>query len=207
MIRRLTLLCALGALLASAATAATAQAASIWTPVSSGTSSTITSIVYQSPTRFWYATSSGTIASWNGSSFTPATGITPGENFVDMAFQPTSTVSGGPGTAGLTGYAVTSNGHLWRSTDGGENWAQRSAPPTRDTCSGTSVAQFESELNAVQWANTTTVFLMGNGSTILRSTNANAASPLFAEANKVVSPSNNCAIQNEGFPEDFTDAT
>ena len=201
--RRLTLLATLCALLASAATA---QAASIWTPVTSGTSSTITSIVYQSPTRFWYATSSGTIAFWNGSSFTAATGITPGENFVDMAFQGTSSVSGGPGTAGLTGYAVTSNGHVWRSTDGGETWAQRSAPSTRDTCSGTSVGQIESELNAVQWANANTVFLMGNGSTVLRSTNANAASPTFAEVNKVVSPSNNCAIQNEAFAEDFTDA-
>src|ERR1700759_459935 len=114
MIRRLTLL---GALCALLSLASTAQAASIWTPVSSGTSSTITSIVYQSPTRFWYATSNGTIAFWNGSSFTTATGITPGENFVDMAFQPTS-VPGGPGTAGLNGYAVTSNGHIWHSTNG-----------------------------------------------------------------------------------------
>ena len=56
MLRRLTLV---GALFALLALASTAQAASIWTPINSGTTSTITSIVYQSPTRFWYATSSG----------------------------------------------------------------------------------------------------------------------------------------------------
>ena len=95
MLRRLSLLAVVFALFALASTA---QAATIWTPVPSGTSGTISSIVYQSPTRFWYATSGGTIAYWNGSGFTAGTGITPGENFVDLAFQPTS-VPGGPGSA------------------------------------------------------------------------------------------------------------
>jgi len=36
--------------------AAASRAALIWTPISSGTTDTISSIVYQSPTRFWYAT-------------------------------------------------------------------------------------------------------------------------------------------------------
>lgn len=193
MIRRLTLLCVLCALLASAATA---QAASIWTPVTSGTSSTINSIVYQSPTRFWYATSNGTIAFWNGSSFTPATGITPGENFVDLAFQP----------AGSVGYAVTSNGHVWRSMNSGASWTSISPNPTTrgDCTSATSAA--ESELNAVQWANSTTVYLLGNDSTIIRSTNADTAgTPTFNEVNKLATGT--CAIQNEAFAEDFTDAT
>ncbi|HXD66143.1 MAG TPA: hypothetical protein VNV17_16095 [Solirubrobacteraceae bacterium] len=193
MIRRLTLVCALCALLVSAATA---QAASIWTPVSSGTSSTINSIVYQSPTRFWYATSSGTIAFWNGSSFTPATGITPGENFVDLAFQP----------AGSVGYAVTSNGHVWRSINSGASWTSISPnPSTRSDCTSATLAA-ESELNSVQWANSTTVYLLGNNSTIIRSTNADTAgTPTFNEVNKLATGT--CAIQNEPFAEDFSDST
>ena len=194
MLRRLTLAAALFALLALATTA---QAATIWTPITSGTTSTISSVVYQSPTRFWYATSGGTIASWNGSAFTAGTGITPGENFVDLAFQP----------GGSVGYAVTSNGHVWRSTDGGVTWSLIASPMTRSDCSGTSISRIETELNAVQWANTTTVFLLGNNSTILRSTNADAASPDVHRDQQGGDRVNNCAVQNETFTENFTDAT
>jgi len=192
MLRRLTLLAALCALLASAATA---QAASIWTPVSSGTSSTITSVVYQSPTRFWYATSSGTIAFWNGSSFTAGTGILPGENFTDLAFQP----------GGSIGYGVTSNGHIWRSTNAGVSWTQLASPTTRGDCTSATTGA-ETELNAVLWANSTTVYLLGNTSTILRSTNADAVgAPTFTEINKLATGT--CAVQNEPFTENFSDAT
>lgn len=69
--RRLTLVAALCALLALTSTA---QAASIWTPVSSGTSDTISAIDYQSAARFRYATTNGHIASFNGSSFTQGAG-------------------------------------------------------------------------------------------------------------------------------------
>ena len=191
MIRRLTLV---GALFAVLALASTAQAASIWTPVNSGTTSTISSIVYQSPTRFWYATSNGTIAAFNGSTFVPGTGITPGENFVDLAFQP----------GGSVGYAVTSNGHVWQSTNSGSSWTQLSTPTTRLDCTSAS-SPAETELNAVQWANSTTVFLLGDNGTVLRSTNANAGAPTFAEINKVATSI--CAVQTEGTPQDMTDAT
>jgi hypothetical protein len=193
MFRRLTLV---GALFALLALASTAQAASIWTPISSGTSSTITSIVYQSPTRFWYATSSGTIAFFNGTGFTAGTGITPGESFVDLAFQP----------GGSVGYAITSpNGHLWRSTNSGVSWTRITPEPsTPSDCTSATLAP-ETELNAVRWANSTTVFLLGNSSTILRSTNADAGSPTFTEVNKV--GSGTCAVQSEIFTENFTDAT
>jgi hypothetical protein len=176
------------------ALASSAQAASIWTPIPSGTNGTISSIVYQSPARFWYATSGGTIAYWNGSAFTAGTGITPGESFVDLAFQPT----------GATGYGVTSNGHIWRSTDGGVSWAQLASPGTSADCSP-SPPITEAELNAVQWANSTTVFLMGDDSTLLRSTNADSGTPTFSEVNKV--PSGTCAMQNETATQNLTDAT
>ena len=191
MIRRLTLV---GALFALLALTSTAQAASIWTPVSSGTTSTITSIVYQSPTRFWYATSNGTIAAFNGSSFVAGSGILAGENFVDLAFQP----------GGSVGYAVTSNGHVWRSTNSGTSWTQLSTPSTRSDCTSATLAA-ETELNAVQWANSTTAFLLGDNGTILRSVNADAVTPTFTEINKTATSI--CAVQNEGSPQDMTDAT
>ncbi len=192
MIRGFTLA---GALVALLALATTAQAATIWTPIDSGTTSTITSIVYQSPTRFWYATSSGTIATFNGSAFVAGTGITPGENFTDLAFQP----------GGSVGYAITSNGHVWRSTNAGASWKLLATPATRGDCSDTSTAGAETELNAVQWANSTTVYLLGNTSTILRSINADGGSPTFSEINKL--KTGTCAVQNEPFTENFTDAT
>ena len=191
MIRRLTLV---GALFALLALTSTAQAASIWTPISSGTTSTITSIVYQSPTRFWYATSNGTIAAFNGSSFVPGSGILAGENFVDLAFQP----------GGSVGYAVTSNGHVWRSTNSGTSWTQLSTPSTRSDCTSATLGA-ETELNAVQWANSTTAFLLGDNGTILRSVNADAVTPTFTEINKTATGI--CAVQNEGSPQDMTDAT
>jgi hypothetical protein len=190
MTRRLTLV---GALFALLAFSASAQAASIWTPIPSGTNSTISSIVYQSPTRFWYATTSGTIAFWNGSSFVAGTGITPGENFVDLAFQ----------AGGSVGYAVTSNGDVWRSTDSGASWASLAHPSTRSDCNSPTLVP-ETELNAVQWANSTTVFLLGNSSTIIRSTNADAATPTFSEINKL--GTGTCAVQNEVSTQSFTDA-
>ncbi len=179
---------------------ATAQAASIWTPLNSGTAATITSIVYQSPTRFWYATSAGTVAYFNGAGFTNATGIEAGEEIVDMAFQPVSK-PGGPGTVGLVGFAVTHNGHVWRSTDGGVNWSKIGSPTTRTECSVASTPVAETELNAVQWAGESDVFLLGDNSTILRSTNAGAT---FTEINK---NSVTCAMQGEASAQDMTDAS
>ena len=55
MIRRLTLAC----LLCLGALAPSANAATIWTPIDSGQTGTITAIDYQSPDRFWYATANG----------------------------------------------------------------------------------------------------------------------------------------------------
>ena len=191
MLRRCTLLAALFALLGLASTA---QAASIWTPVTSGTTGTISSIVYQSPTRFWYATSNGTIAAFNGSSFVPGTGITPGESFVDLAFQP----------GGSVGYAVTSNGHVWRSGDSGASWAQVTPPSTRSDCTSATLSTV-TELNAVQWANSTTAYLLGNNSTVMRSTVADTATPNFTEINKLATGT--CAVQSENFTENMTDAT
>jgi hypothetical protein len=200
MLRRLTLLAALFALLALASTA---QAASIWTPVTSGTTDTISAIVYQSPTRFWYATTNGHIEWWNGSAFVAGTGGIPaGEQFTDLAFQPTS-VPGGPGTANLWGYAVASNGDVWRSPDGGVSWSQLGALNTDTSCTDATSTPV-AELNAVVWASPTTAYLLGNDNTLEKSTAANTGAPAFAEINK---NGTTCRAQGNTSSDNLTDAT
>ena len=199
--RRLTLTVTLFALLIPAGAA---RAASIWTPVNSGTTDTISSIVYQSPTRLWYATTNGKIEYFNGSSFVTGAGITPGENFTDLAFQPTS-VPGGPGTSGLYGYAVASNGDVWQTFNGGVSWTPVPPPATRASCTDTAAATTpETELNAVVWSSSSTVYLLGNNSTLEKATNANTPTPAFTEINKV--GSGTCAAQNDTTPTNLTDA-
>jgi hypothetical protein len=181
-----------------------AHAASIWTPVSSGTTDTISSIVYQSPTRLWYATTNGKVEYFNGSSFVPGAGIPAGENFTDLAFQPTS-VPGGPGTSGLYGYAVASNGDVWQTFNGGVSWTAVPAPMTPSDCSNHSTTAPETELNAVVWSSSSTVYLLGNNSTLEKATNANTQTPAFTEINK--NGSGTCAAQSDTSAQNLTDAT
>lgn len=194
MIRRLTLV---GALFALLAFSASAQAASIWTPVNSGTADTISAIVYQSPIRLWYATTNGHIAFWNGSSFTQGNGalagvVQSGEQFADLAFQPD------PGTVGL---AVATNGDVWRTTNAGVSWTKLSALTTATSCSvATPVAV--SELNAVTFASSTVVYLLGDNNTLMKSTNSGAS---FTEINK--NGGGTCQAQSDGSTQDLTDAT
>jgi hypothetical protein len=191
MIRRLTLV---GALFALLAFSASAQAASIWTPITSGTTDTISAIDYQSPTRFWYATTNGHVAFFNGSGFTQGTGITPGLNLTDVAFQP----------GGSAGYAVAGNGAVWRSADGGATWNAVTLANARTSCTDATPAPV-SQLNAVVWASSTTAYLLGDNSTLEKSTAANTATPAFAEINKV--GGGTCQAQSDSLTQDLTDAT
>jgi hypothetical protein len=184
--------------------AGAAHAASIWTPIDSGTTDTISAIVYQSPTRFWYATTNGKIEYFNGKSFVPGAGVRAGENFTDLAFQPTS-VPGGPGTTGLYGYAVASNGDIWQTFNGGISWTPVPSPATPADCSVGSPVSAETELNAVVWSSSSTVYLLGNNSTLEKSTNANTSSPTFTEINKV--GTGTCAAQGDSSAQNLTDAT
>jgi hypothetical protein len=200
--RRLTLVLTLLALLIPAGAA---QAATIWTPINSNTTDTISSIVYQSPTRFWYATTNGKIEYFNGSSFIAGLN-SPGENFTDLAFQPPDGVSG-PGTAGLYGYAVTSLGHVWQTSNGGVSWTQllTATLNTRHDCSAGSPAEPVSELNGVVWASSSVVYLLGDNSTVQKSSAGNSATPGFAEINK--NGSGTCAVQSESSTRNMNDAT
>src|ERR1019366_1914971 len=149
-VRRLSLALTLVALLVPAA----AQAGSIWTPVASGTTDTISSVVYQSPTRFWYA---------------------------------------------------ASNGDVWQTSNGGVSWTPVPPPQTPADCSSGSPVAAETELNAVVWSSTSTVYLLGNNSTVQKSTAANTPTPAFSEINKV--GTGTCAAQSDTSAQNLTDAT
>ncbi|MDQ6776581.1 MAG: hypothetical protein M3071_10290 [Actinomycetota bacterium] len=182
------------------ASGSAAQAATIWTPINSGTTDTISAIVYQSPARFWYATTNGKLEYYNGSAFVAGAGPSPGTIFTDLAFQPGTT--GGPGTAGLYGYAVASDGQIWQTADGGVTWTSIAKPSTYPDCSSTTFAP-ESELNGVVWAGSSTAYMFGNNSTVLKATNANTASPGFAEINK--NHSGTCADESNSAVTNLTD--
>ncbi|HWF50385.1 MAG TPA: hypothetical protein VG294_07030 [Solirubrobacteraceae bacterium] len=183
-------------------TGSVARAATIWTPLSSGTTDTISAIVYQSPTRFWYATTNGKIEYFNGSSFVAGTGPLAGTNFTDLAFQPGAT--GGPGTAGVYGYAVVNDGRIFQTSNGGIVWTPVPPPLTPSDCSVGATSAAEHELNAVVWADSTTAYLLGDNGTVLKATNANTATPSFTEINKV--DTGTCATQGTTTPETMTDA-
>ncbi|HWF35836.1 MAG TPA: hypothetical protein VG295_10685 [Solirubrobacteraceae bacterium] len=179
-----------------------AQAATIWVPLSSGTTDTISAIVYQSPTRFWYATTNGKIEYYNGSSFVAGAGPVAGTNFTDLAIQPGT--PGGPGTAGLYGYAVASDGLVLQTSNGGVSWTPVPSPLTYSDCGASATLGAESELNAAVWADSSTAYLLGDNGTVLKATNANTATPSFTEINKV--HTGTCATQGTTTPETMTDA-
>jgi hypothetical protein len=186
------------------ASAAAAEAATIWSPVASGTTDTISAVVYQSPTRFWYATTNGRLAYYNGSAFVAGTGPSAGTNFTDLAFQPQAT--GGPGTAGLYGYAVASDGSIWQTHDGGVSWASLPAPNTYSDCSSSATSAPESELNAVVWAGGDTAYLLGNANTVLKSSSAASPTPAFTEINKTLTGTCVAQSQSSGYVRNLNDA-
>ena len=203
MTRRLTLVLVALALLVPAAVAQ-ADTSSLWTPVNSGTADTISAIVYQSPTRFWYATTNGHIEYFNGSAFVAGSGVTPGEDFTGLAFQSVA-VPGNPGTAGLYGYAVTNNGHVWQTSNGGVSWTMLASPATRSDCGDTATVTTVSELNAVAWGGSSSVYLLGDDSTLEKAADANTPAPTFAEINKV--GTGTCLAQSDTSSQNLTDAT
>jgi len=166
---------AIFASLALATTAAPAGAATIWTPVASGTTQDITAIDYHSDSAAWFATSNGQLWYANGGGFTLG-GSFPGNSFDDVAFQP-----GG----GLVGYAVTVGGKAYRSIDGGHSWALVTLPMVHDGCSSATTVPVP-RLNAVVWADASTAYLVGGSDAtepvVLKTTTATTTST-FASVN------------------------
>jgi hypothetical protein len=94
---------------------------------------------------------------------------------------------------------------LWQTQDGGLSWKQLTPPATRADCSSGAATAPESELNAVVWADASTLYLLGDNSTLEKSSNGNSAAPAFTEINKV--GSGTCAAQSDSSAQNLTDAT
>lgn len=107
-----TLIAAALTTVALAATAAPASAG-IWTPIESNTTEDITAIEYQSADRFWFTTAAGKIYRRVGGAFQQEA-FDASTSFKDIEFQ-----AGGP-----VGFAVGTNGAVWRSPDSGDNWVK-----------------------------------------------------------------------------------
>ena len=150
--------------------AAAPASAGIWTPVSSGTTNTITAIDYQAPGALYYTTSGGQILK-NGvvqSTF-------PGVSFNDIAFNPSGTV----------GLAAGSNGKLYRSNAGGPwtavNLANSTFTDTNPcgsagpTASATRNAGPTGNLNAVAWASDSVAYVVASDQGVVLKSTDNGA--------------------------------
>jgi photosystem II stability/assembly factor-like uncharacterized protein len=179
------------AVVAAALGSPAAADASIWTPITSGTSSDITAVEYQSDTRFWYATRNGEIFTRNGDgTFSLRFGPT-FKAFNDIEFKPGSTL----------GFAVGDNGEVVRSTDGGQTWTDVnpsgtpipvSAPDTTfPTCDNTYPL---GNVNAVRFAGANRVYIFAQGAQMARSENAGdlGAVGTWQDANRTAS--NTCKM-------------
>ena len=141
--------------------ASSASAASIWSPIASGTSSEITGIEYQSDARFWYVTANGEIFTRQaGGSFTRTFGPS-SIRLTDIAFQK---------DGGQIGLAVGDAGQVLRTTNGGGSWASVNTLGTpipasqNDTTFATCTASDPlGNVNSVRFAGNGRVYIMGQG--------------------------------------------
>lgn len=134
------------------AAAVPASAATTWTQVPSGTTAEITAIDYQSDVRAWFTTSDGRIFRADGAGGFVLEATVAGAVFADVAFQP----------GGLVGVAVTTDGQVQRSIDGGDNWAPVPLTLTYRSCSDATPTAVR-RLSAVFWADASTVYYVGGG--------------------------------------------
>ena len=153
---------ALAAVLAAMALPSSAGAVS-WTQTASGTSSTITAIEYQSPTRFWFTTASGEIYGHNGGGAFVSQRPPSGLALNDIEVRPA------PSQVGL---AVGNSGQVLRTVNGGAAWTpvavgsilSKTAPND-----GTAAAPL-GDVYSVRFASPTVAYIIGQGSQLGRST-------------------------------------
>jgi photosystem II stability/assembly factor-like uncharacterized protein len=181
--------------------AAAANAASLWTPLTTGTSDDISAISTPKSGEIVFATTNGAIYYQNSSGgFTPATlSPTPSitSEFNSVAMSPD----------GTDGVAVGSKGLLYYSSDSGEQWTAVSPKPQtykNGDCTGWSDdTTLTDDLYSVKYVPASappyTVYITGNNSDILRATNdGESGQPTFTEVNKKSSPWANPA--SSGYP-------
>lgn len=191
-VRSVRLACALVVL----APITAARAASLWTPVPSGTSAAISAIAAPSANEIVFATKNGEIhRSVSPGTFASST-VTPSAaafGFTDLAMSPD----------GTTGIAVGGSGAIYRSTDSGATWAAITKPNEYAGGCPSPTATFTTladDLISVKFADATTVYITGEKGDVLRSTNGGAS---FAEVNKSVG---SCVGDPGGSSQAFTDS-
>jgi len=192
-------------LAASAALGAAAQAASVWTPVPSGTTQDITAVQYRSDAQAWFGTSNGAVFRSNGAGgFTAATSSPgPGNTITDVAFN----------AAGTVGYATTTTGKIYRSTDAGDHWTSLTLPTVYGSCSSLPAGAVPMPpLYRAAWASDDSLLYVvggaaGKSPVVLRITNpATLPNPTLVNANQA-SAASSCKVVERGATGDaLTDA-
>ena len=159
--RKLVVLIALVVSLVASAPAS----AGIWTPISSGTTNTITAVDYQGAGKLWYTTTNGEIFK-NG----VRVGNVPGVVLNDIEMSPD----------GTKGIAVGDSNKAYFSTNSGDTWAATAAAlQTRAnaSCSGASgLVTLTDPLVAVSWVDNATAYAVATPAT-------NDSSPILKTAN------------------------
>jgi photosystem II stability/assembly factor-like uncharacterized protein len=156
--------------------------ASVWTPVASGTTETITAIEYEGPGgRFIFATGAGHIYYRDSSgSFAQASGPAGGIVFNDIEMH------------GLFGYAVGNANQVWRTKNNGKDWTQITGLVATSSSSCDNVdTPFSGDLRFVRWADDNTVYMGGrqpgffDAPVVFKSVNAAAdpGPPAFTDVN------------------------
>jgi photosystem II stability/assembly factor-like uncharacterized protein len=178
-----------------------ARAASIWTPLLSGTTQTISAIAIPKANEVVDVTTGGQIWYLNsGTTFVQAS-VTPS---APLGF---SAVSMSPD--GSHGVAVGKAGAIYVSDDSGHTWNKLAAQPLERTLAcnspGATLASLGDNLLSVHYADANTVYITGDNNDVLKSTNAGAAhaSVTFAEVNKTTAVS--CVANPGGSGQAFAD--
>ncbi len=171
--------------------AAGARAATLWTPMASGTTATIEAISTPQPGEVIFVDSNGGIHYLSGGAFVAAS-VTPTNviGFTDVAMSPN----------GVDGVAVGPSGKIYRSVDSGHTWSQVTGTSELTAACpdpGNTSAPLSDNLLSVQFADATTVYITGAHTDVLKSTNTGTT---FTEVNKVSGSPGSCKVSpNESF--------
>lgn len=163
----------------------TASAASIWTPLASGTSQTIAAIAAPVPGEVVFATGGGEIhylsasGSFAKATLTPTTALP----FTDLAMSPN----------GSKGVAVGSAGQIYASSDAGVDWTAITKPNEYSAaCGGGTFAPISDPLYSVHFASASIAYITGANNDVLKTTDGGSH---FNEINK----NNSSCLANETF--------
>lgn len=189
MLRRSVRTALVSAVLTVLAPAAAAQAASLWTPLTSGTTQTISAIAWPTANTLVFTTTGGQILHETSPGVFAQSTVTPAApfGFTDIAMS----------ADGTKGVAVGPSATLYHSTDSGVTWHAVSVVPQENpACQQPfSTAPLTDDLYSAQFADPNTVYVTGDHEDILKSTDGGAT---FTEVNKAnVAGSVQCKEMND----------